>query len=509
MLCLTLGILLFQTAVQAQEATKKEDIIVAAHYAPWFAGEEGGWRFRLGEKVLRTPYTPLLGDYDNRDPKILSQHIKWANRYGVNTFMIEWCGMPRGDFFASTDYIVSLFPENPDFANINFYFVYSFASGLRREGEENFSAVDFDDKNVVNKLIKDIEFAASNYFPLPNHLKIDGKPVIYLWAVNLATGNLKKAIAKLRKTILRKYNLELFLIADEVGWSTVPDLSRTTLFDAVMPYIMIKFEGQPPKNYSLKSSLKEIIPQQQYWSNVCDDLMIDYIPGIFPGFNGKGSPFCYDDNYKRSTPVVSRSRSGFSNFILNAKGLIDTDVNMLYITSWSEWNEGTNIEPSNEFGYAYLKVLNKALRKKSKTKPAKDLIRFNFKKYFDPEGADSRLLSVAFDYVKFLNSSQEVITRIDLGTNEARKYLGFGWFANEYKWGKTTRDFVWAGMKRKYATIHLNVPSKAKYMKVRFLHGKPQAVTVYLNSVELTSFKATNPWNWETQIIELKKSSTQ
>lgn len=472
--------------------------IVAAHYAPWY---QGNWVWYKGGTAFYTAYTPKLGHYDNRKPSTLSQHIQWAKNYGINTFMIEWCGIANKTYPASYNDTVLTFLANANFKKINFYFVYSIVSALRKNGEKTFDTVDFNDQGNVNKMIADFKYAAQHYFNQSNQLKINGKPVIYIWATGLARGDFAGVLKTLRDTIKKQYSLDMYIIADVVGWNSEPDAAITPLFDAVMPYGMLKVEGQPPANYTLEESIDEIIPQYAHWYFVCRDLGIDFIPGVIPGYNPLGAPWNYNDALELTNPVIARSPGSFKDFVKKAKAYIDPVVKMFYITSWSEWNEGTNIEPSEEFAFDYLEALKHGLAESSPITLPANVITFSFKKVFDPEGpGDDRLLGVCFDSVEFLDAQQQVLQTIDIGGTEARKYMGLGWFANEGPWNTDAENFAWGGMKWQYATLNLNLPPGTVYMRLRTLSVEEQETTISLNSVKKAAITGT-PWAWQTHLV--------
>jgi hypothetical protein len=496
-------IALFIYPAHPNKCSDQEELIVAAHYPAWY---QGNWVWYKGSTPFYTAYTPLLGHYNNKHKNTLSQHIEWARQYGLNTFMIEWCGIANSTYWASHEEIVSTFKSNPDFKKINFFFVYSIIMGLRKAGDDTFDPVDFDDQQNVNKLISDFKYAAAKYFNQTNHLKINGKPVIYIWAVGLAEGDFKSAIETLRNTIKNQYGMDLYIIADEVGWNSSPVYTRTPLFDAVMPYAMVKAEGQPPTNYALEDSIDEIIPQYANWYFACDDMGIDFIPGVIPGFNPTGAPWCYNDNFEPTVPTIERSPESFKDFIVKAKSYIDPDANMFYITSWSEWNEGTNIEPSVEFQFDYLQALKEALAEESPITPPGNVIKFSFKKIFDPDGPDNRLLAVAFDTIEFLDSAQNILQTIDIGTSEAREYMGLGWFSNEGPWASDAENFAWAGTEWKYATLHLDLPPDTVYMRLRIVVPEGQETSIFLDSENKATISG-SPWVWQSHLVLLNPSN--
>jgi hypothetical protein len=484
-------------ASQAQETSAATSLepIVLAHYASWYMGLEGGWYNKVGGKTIRPAYTPRLGYYDVRRPATLSQHVAWAKAYGIDAFMVTWDGNPTKTFPLSNEHTVTLFIENPNFLKIKFFFVYGVNTSLRKKDEVIDSPVDLNDSTRVNKFIADMKFAASKYFNQPNYLKIQGKPVLYVWATGWLRGDLKKALARIRASVKSQCGINLYIIADEVGWGATAVYSRTRAWDAVMPYMMLKPQ-EPVRNYKLESSIAEIASQYRNWKNICSDLGIGFVPGVFPGENARGAPWLYGDDGKLTVPVVYRSPAAFEKFILETKPLTDAKLRLFYITSWNEWNEGTNIEPSTQFQFDYLNVVRKALKTFVPSESSKDILKFSFQRVWNP-GEGNRVLAAAFDWVEFLSASGEVLLKFDIGTAAVRAYLGMGWSGDEQGMGDAD-TFVWAVDSQKYATIHFALPAGTTMIRFKaFQVDPPQYIKVSLNGRYLGVFPVQTPFEWD------------
>ena len=473
------------------------DIFVAMHYAPWFESGGAGWVGKVGGKTTHTAYTPLLGRYDNRDPATLTRHIAWAKAYGIDAFMIEWCGVRSDKFPASMNEVVSLFPGNPNFPKIKFFFVYSFITGLRRAGEKTFDPVDFDDADRVNKLISDVKYAARTYFPLSNQLRIGGRPVIYLWALGAAKGNYTAAITRLRKAIKTSFGYDLYIIGDDVGFNHLPGLDWASVLDAFMPYMMLRVDN-PIRNYKLETISASVVAQYRNVRNVCADLGLKFIPCGFTGFNPIGAPWCYDEKTgKLSTPVVARSVSGFRDFIGKARSLVDPDLRMFYLTSWSEWNEGTNLEPSTQFGFDYLRAVKDLLTKAAPAALTETpTITFKFKRIWQPETGDKRWLAAAFDKIEFLDAADKVLLSLNIGMPAARPPMGAGWFPDEQGPWDGVVNFCWAGDIKKYATLRLDLPAGTAAVRFKALQIEDQSIAIYRNGVKKADVPVDIPWRW-------------
>ena len=477
------------------DGTAARDVTVAVHYAPWFTGlNDYGWFQWVGKKRVHTAYTPLLGYYDNRTPATLSKHVEWATAHNIDAFMIEWCGLSGGDFPASMDEVVRLFPKNPDFAKIKFYFVYSFIQALRKDGEPTFPVIDLDDPERVDKLVSDFKYAARTYFSLPNQLRVDGRPVTYLWAIANSKGNFKAAVLKLRAAVKAACGKDPFIIGEELFYGSTPDLVRTPCLDAVMPYMMIR-PSTPVRNYKIEATTDAIAGQYRSARLVCDDLGVRFIPLAFAGFNAVGAPWCYDEAGKLATPVVARSVDGFREFVRKAREAIDPGLRMFFITSWSEWNEGTNIEPSLEFGFSYLDVVKSELARFTPVPLPKDVLKFAFKRLWNPPGDDERLLAAAFDRVEILDGAGAVLLKIDIGAPAARASMGIGFSGEEKGWAGAD-NYCWAGDRYKYATLHVDLPAGAAAVRFRAALIPNQTIDFFRNGTKLGSFPVETPMAW-------------
>jgi hypothetical protein len=68
---------------------------------------------------------------------------------------------------------------------------------------------------------------------------------------------------------------------------------------------------------------------------------------------------------------------------------------------------------------------------------------------------EPRLLGLGVDYIAFTDDRGKAIDIIDVGKPEYRKYLGYGWFAEErYRGG----DFCWAGGRLFLSELHYKIP---------------------------------------------------
>ncbi len=67
------------------------EALIGVFYYPWYngVGFNGGKYMR---KMLKPPQLPALGEYNDRDPKVLSQHFRWCKQANIGLWVTSWWG---------------------------------------------------------------------------------------------------------------------------------------------------------------------------------------------------------------------------------------------------------------------------------------------------------------------------------------------------------------------------------------------------------------------------------
>ena len=324
-----------------------QDCLVGVHYYVWYPGNWGQGYLR---HFLNPPCRPKLGEYSSKDLRVIEQHIAWSEEYGIDFWAIDWWpDRPQQD-----EVIKEFICEAKNIDKIKFCIFYE---SLARGFDKNLYAVVFDEE-ITRLFLSDLEYIARTYFNHPSYLKIDGRPVIILYATRSFVGPYKEAITLLRQR-MRDLGFNIYLVGDEIFWtvrredplrvSHEPDVERMRLFDAITAYNM--YDGSKSKQEGYVSSstfFKDVVAKYREYKKIAEQNNIDFIPGIMPGFNDRGVRLA------RNHYVIPRQfgpgEPEGSLFIKSIERLalpfLDPDINMVLITSWNEWNEGTQIEPT-------------------------------------------------------------------------------------------------------------------------------------------------------------------
>lgn len=355
-------------------------MLLGAHYYPWYGKPippltGGAWQ-------LGHTNTPLLGEYNSQDQKVVSQHISWAKEAGIDFFIMEWSDINTWENDALKS---SYLPQNQDFKFCIHYDSLLALNGYRFQMyhsynfEESYSPT----KTKGEKFLDDFEYLAENYFKLSQYFKINNQPVVIIYNAS-AFRNVEKYFDQL-KTNMEKRGIKLYLVADAVCWAGF-NISKNNLNflwenppKETSKVIFRAFRRLSPKNYdgdfSLSRYFNAITGYNMYSANRTSNFFenieklyqkfwqyaksqnLGFIPNVMPGFN--------DTKMNASRPPVLERDSGnfYKKFWQITKKYLDPSLNLAILTSFNEWHEGTEIEPSKEYGNKYL-ALTKTIKQR-------------------------------------------------------------------------------------------------------------------------------------------------
>ena len=189
------------------------------------------------------------------------------------------------------------------------------------------------------------------YFKNDNYLKIDNKPVFTIhhpWFVTIEELELIKNIFD-KKCIDNGFNgIELMI-------NTMSDNYENIEFTKYRHNFNYKrrlntFYGDKKQIYL---DFKKYYQENIHSENLINMLTFD--------FDNRARLF-KPDKLKNSTIVIRNSEYEKIKIINRLKSeKIKNKLNILLINSWNEWGERMAIEPSNEYGYYYLNLINEYL----------------------------------------------------------------------------------------------------------------------------------------------------
>jgi hypothetical protein len=307
---------------------------VLAFYYPWYGvahGASGRWFHWEGvteNSIANTAHYPLLGIYDSWDERLIEAHILLAKHAGIDGFIVSWWG-PSSFEDQSLKRIIGV-AEKYNFKITIYYESY-------RTWNPLVSPTD---------IIDELSYVVGEYSGSRAFLKIDGKPVIFIYSVE-AHNRGPSFWLQVRKSLENKVG-PVYLIADLRnpsylnvfdGFHTYIELNSSTMRELYSFYSTRIKIGLAGLNFS------EAIAKIQAGDKVVVQRKA-LLYTVTPGF----------DNRKISEPGIYVDRDGGLLYQKMWSDALELGAKHVLITSWNELHEGTEIEPTREYGFKYLEM---------------------------------------------------------------------------------------------------------------------------------------------------------
>ena len=415
------------TVVNEGRRESSIDTKILVHYMPWYQTPSisgyWGWHWTMdhfdpeikddnGQRDIASHNYPLTGPYDSKDDDILEYQVLLMKLAGVDGVIVDWYGTE--DFF---DYKIinestqKLF-EHIESAGLLFVITY--------EDQTIGHMVNNGHINQNEELSHGQEvmlFLQNNWFVSDSYMKISDRPVLLTFGPQYFSQSSDWDI--------------LFSVLDTPPMFFTLDNRLVPVAEGSYPWPpMWASVNGTLSNSALENYLSDFYQSAASWNNL--------ITSAFPGFHdiysqaGLGFTFGFLD-----------SQNGeIFNYTLSKA--LNNDPDVIQIVTWNDYGEGTIVEPTAEFGYQYLEMIQKAKRDSiDSTFPytSEDLeipIRiYNLRKMFNNDDIMNEILDSAFSLIitgdiqtaeRLINSISVSIDDLSSGKiNPARPSLDFNY----------------------------------------------------------------------------------
>ena len=313
----------------AKTSTKK----VFVHLLPWFETPEtnspaGTWGAHWtmanrnpniesnGQKQIASYYYPLTGPYASGDKDIIEYQLLLMKLSGIDGVFIDWPGTQGGVL----DYALMV-------RNTNSMVVLLNKVGLKY-------AIVYEDQNLNNNLVldkvaqakTDMDYIASNYFSQSNYETIGGQPLLLDFGPQALT--------------------------NPSDW--------TSVFSALSPkpafFTLWGFNNQAGSNalgqfaWVVQANTTSLA---NFYANSYTGIKIG---AAYPGFQDYYAAGGWPGALGWQ---IAYNSTGTFNTTLDIA--LATSNNYLQLVTWNDYGEGTMIEPTTQFGYDFLTLLQQKL----------------------------------------------------------------------------------------------------------------------------------------------------
>lgn len=295
---------------------------VLAFYYTWYGtpDREGKWVHWGGENktahdIPESRHYPARGAYDSQDPALLESHILQAQAAGLTGFIATWWGQNGYE-----DRAFQLLLDQADKHDFKTTIYWETAPGKGRE--------------QIAHAVADLVYVVQKYGPRKSFLKVDGRPVIFVYGRVMEEVPFASWPAIISGA--RSQAGDFLLVAD--GYNE----SFARMFDGIHTYnICGQVQAKSPdalKSWSAQH-YSEVVNLARKQNRIS---CVTVIPG-------------YDDTKIRK-PGLNAARQDGQTYRVLWEEAIRAQPDWVLITSFNEWHEGSEIEPSWEDGDKYFKL---------------------------------------------------------------------------------------------------------------------------------------------------------
>ena len=367
---------------------------VMVYYMPWYAAKpfngEWGWHWTMdhfnpdktttsGDREIASWYYPLIGPYDSADPAVLEYHVLLMKLAGISGVIVDWYGSTDYYDYAAVNRNTAKLFEYTRKAGLQFAICYEDQTIQRLIDGKRLATTD-----AVRHAQQEMLYLQTNFFCDPSYFRLNGKPLLENFGPQyfLASSNWDQIFSVLEPTNRPAFFTEDNRLAPGLGAFDWPPmwLSQQPGTGGVL------------SEASLKSYLSSFESKSTEWPT--------YISSAFPRFHdiyqraGTRDYWGYlgDRNGETLRETLNRALTNNSAFV--------------QIVTWNDFGEGTTVEPTEEYGFRDLRLIQDLCRQKpaaGKPSPTNDLasaLRFyHLRRELGTNAASSTVLDAMFSKI--------------------------------------------------------------------------------------------------------------
>lgn len=324
--------------VSVYENSHPEPILLA-HYMPWFSARpsdhEWGWHWTMGHfdpeqmkderRSIASRYYPRIGPYDSSDTHVLEYHLLLMKLAGIQGVIVDWYGLTDLHDYPELHHNTTQLLKQCEKLGMTFVICY--------EDQTIASLVDAGRLRPTEKVSharEEIEWLGQYWFRSPSYGKYNQKPILLSFGhAGLTDNEWSECLSKL-STSISYFSQDYCRVGAQGG-----------------------FDWPSPQKGLARQ--RTFILESSQWKTC--------IPVVFPRFHD-----IYEKAQVHESYGVINDADG-KTFCQTLDSARQVDPAIIQIATWNDWGEGTQIEPSMEFGFRDLQVL----RDRRYPKPKKSL----------------------------------------------------------------------------------------------------------------------------------------
>jgi hypothetical protein len=338
-----LAVAAFICAVPASLVAAPKQVMV--YYMPWYIArphsDNWGWHWTMdhfnpdhinaaGEREIASWYYPLIGPYDSSDPAVLEYHVLLMKLAGVDGVIVDWYGSANYlDYALNNQATLKLFDFTRK-AGLKFCICYEDQT-IQHMLDGHY----LEPEHAISEAQQEMLYLQTNFFSDTSYLRLNGKPVLLNFGPQHFMGSTNwDAIF----SVLQPTNRPAFFTEDNRLEISTGAFNWPPMWMSQAPGTGGVLSGAGLKNY-----LAEFERKAATWPA--------FISSAFPRFHdiyqraGVRNYWGYLGDRQGET-----LRDTLSRAMTNSSPIVQ-------IVTWNDFGEGTMVEPTREYSFRDLGIL--------------------------------------------------------------------------------------------------------------------------------------------------------
>lgn len=326
-----LNAMLGMARAQAADQTVKPKLLLA-HYMPWYEAkpisQAWGWHWTMnhfdpenqieGKRKIASHFYPTIGPYDSSDVSVIEYHLLTMKLAGIDGVIVDWYGLTDFRDYARLHRNTTRVLEQCERLGMSFVICYEDQTVAALVDAERITAAE-----RVSHVASEITWLGKYWFKSGSYVKLDDKPILLSFGqTGLTNEEWSQCLSQSEAKVT--YFSQHYRRSVAVG-----------AFDWPVPSDALK-------------AFERFQRDARGWPRS--------IPVAFPRFVDIYAEAKVGPSHGKLDDDKGRSFRMMLELALQSKAAV------VQLATWNDWGEGTQIEPSREFGYRDLETVQQLRR---------------------------------------------------------------------------------------------------------------------------------------------------
>ncbi|SHJ72557.1 glycoside hydrolase family 71/99-like protein [Aquimarina spongiae] len=367
--------------ISHMDIVKENPKKIYVHYLPWFQSKDydGYWGQHWtmtnqnpdqldenGNAQIASYYNPMIGPYSSNDPDLHEYHFLTMKLSGVDGVIFDWYGSKDLHDYGLIKQSTETFIETLEDLGLKFSIMYEDRVAMQA-AQAGLST------STVAAAQEDFSYINDTYFSSPEYMEYNGKKLLFVFGPHhINTENEWNEVFEVLPEENHPDYLTLWAASNRVGANSAGE------------FLWVD---------------KDHLLAHEYYYDTYPTMNKITVGSSYPGFKS----FYKDGGWSDGINEWSIDTDQGNTFVETLNYTHHEQSDFIQIITWNDFGEGTMIEPTEEFGFMYLQILQQYTGvpfTPNDLQVAADL--YKIRKKFKNNNLAQRLLDRTYEYVKEL-----------------------------------------------------------------------------------------------------------